>query len=89
VVDDVALRLEVLDALHLDREAVTHDVDKRLLDGGRGVPVALDPHRVPNAQLLLLDLEQLASGGVMKNHRVPQPQRLPSTLRPTVPEGSH
>src|SRR5437764_13553088 len=80
MIDDVPLRLEVLTALYLDRESVAKGVNQRLLHGGYCVAVALYLHRVPNAQRLLLNLEQLASREILQDERVPHAQRLAVNL---------
>src|SRR5215204_3995240 len=41
---------------------------------------SLDLHRVADAQLLLLDGEELGARAVLQHERVPDPQRLPVDL---------
>src|SRR4051812_17934525 len=77
VVDDVALHLEVLTVLDLDVEPLPQRRDQRLLHGcDRATAAVLDLHRVADAKLLLLDLEQLTAARVLEDHRVPDTERL-------------
>src|SRR5436190_20128501 len=55
VVDDVALGLEVVTALDVDRVAVAKGADERLLDRRNRFTVLLDFHRLAHANLLALD----------------------------------
>src|SRR3954469_1049610 len=75
VVDEIALRRQVVAAVDLDRVAVAN-ADQRLLDGRGGVPAALDLVPVTHAELLLPNREQLLAGGTFEHERVPDPQRL-------------
>src|SRR5205085_2054807 len=60
----------------VDREPLAQRRDQRLLDGRDSLAAALDLHRVSNAQHLLLDPEQLRSGGILEHERLPHPQCL-------------
>src|SRR4051794_17425288 len=76
VVDDVPLDLVLAAVGELDLEAFAQRGDERLAHGGDGVAVALDDHLVADAQLALLDLEELVARGVLELERVAHPQRL-------------
>src|SRR5262245_23915489 len=71
VVDDVPLRLQVLAAFDRDREPLAERRDQSLLDRRHGLAAALDPHRVPDLQELLLDLVELGAGGIQEREGVP------------------
>ena len=66
VVDDVALRLHVRTVLDVDREAIS-DADQRLVDGRDRVAAALDCDLVANAELALLNPDQLLPRGTLDN----------------------
>src|SRR5262249_17890545 len=59
VVDDVALRLEVSSARDVDRVALAQRCNQRFLDRRDSLPAVLDGHLVANAELLLLNREEL------------------------------
>jgi hypothetical protein len=79
VIDEVALRGQVLAVLDFDRVAVA-DSDERLLDGGDGLPAPLDLHPVADAELLLLDRVHLLARDSLEDERLAQAKRLPVHL---------
>src|SRR5690349_3382520 len=76
MVDDVALGVQLAAVREVDGEAIPQRRDQGLLDGGDRLAVALELHRVADAQLLLLDLQQLVAGRRLEHERAAQPQRL-------------
>ena len=60
VLDEVAVGLQVVAALDVDREAIA-DADQRLVHGRQRAAVALDLHLVADGELLLLDLGDLVA----------------------------
>src|SRR4051794_10717728 len=76
VVDDVALGGQLPALAELDREALPQRRDERLLHRADRASVTLQLHGVPDAQLLLLDLEQLVARRRLEHEGAAQPQRL-------------
>src|SRR6185437_9806397 len=70
VIHDVPLRAQLAAVLDVDRKALAQRRDHRFLDGRHRLTPALDLHRVADAQLSLLGLEQLFSGRALEHERV-------------------
>ena len=76
MVDDVALGGQLAPVRKRDREALAQRRDEGLLDGAGGLSVALQLHRVADAQLSLLDPQQLITRECFKHERAAKPQCL-------------
>src|SRR6185369_16224912 len=76
VIRDLALDIVVDAAGALDLEALTQRREQRLLDGRQHLPAALDGHHVTHADQLLLERRDLATGWVLDDQRLADPEGL-------------
>src|SRR4029079_16715415 len=75
VIRDLALDI-VVDAGAFDLEPLAQRREQRFLDGGEDLAAALDGHHVADADELLLERRDLATGWVLDDQRLADPERL-------------